>query len=61
MELADAVVTLDSARIAGLILRVSHVSPALGSVLSDYADRLEYTEILRALLACKDMADRETL
>lgn len=61
MELADAVVRLDSARITEIIQRVSEENPALGSVLADHADRLAYTEILRALQAGEDITDGDTL
>jgi CheY-like chemotaxis protein len=60
-ELADTVLRLDCAGITELVTRVSAVEPALGRVLAHYADRLDYTEILRVLQACENMSDQETL
>ena len=51
-ELAEGMVSLDGARIAGLIRRVGELNPALGGVLGRHADRFEYTIILRALQSC---------
>jgi signal transduction histidine kinase/CheY-like chemotaxis protein len=48
-ELADAIVSLDAARIAGLIRRVAELNPVLGGVLAHHEGRLQYTIILRAL------------
>ena len=47
--LADALVSLDAARIGELVRRVSEEDPTLGGVLADRTDRLEYSAILRAL------------
>jgi signal transduction histidine kinase/ActR/RegA family two-component response regulator len=48
-ELAEALVSLDGARIAGSIRRVSEVDPALGGALGHLSGQLRYTAILRAL------------
>jgi signal transduction histidine kinase/CheY-like chemotaxis protein len=48
-ELAEALVSLDAARIAGSIRRVSESDPALGGVLEHLSGWLRYTDILRAL------------
>ncbi len=48
-ELTDAVISLDIARIAAVIGRISEQNAALGSILSEYADRYAYSSILRAL------------
>ncbi len=48
-ELTDAVISLDIARIAGVISRISEKNAALGSTLSEYADRYAYSSILQAL------------
>ncbi|MCC6527089.1 MAG: response regulator, partial [Polyangiaceae bacterium] len=48
-ELAEAVVSLDTARISELITRVSALDPTLGTVLSQHAEELRYTRILRAI------------
>jgi signal transduction histidine kinase/DNA-binding NarL/FixJ family response regulator len=50
-ELADALVTLDAARINELIGRVTQQEPGLGEALKCRAGRLEYTAILHALHA----------
>lgn len=47
-ELAEAIVSLDAARIAGTIARVSALNPGLGAELAGYAARFEYTAIFRA-------------
>ncbi len=60
MELFDALIKLDSPRIIEIVRRVSETHPDVGRVLSQHADQLGYTEILRALQACEDMMDRET-
>jgi signal transduction histidine kinase/DNA-binding NarL/FixJ family response regulator len=60
MELFEALIQLDSPRIADVVRRVSETHPDVGRVLSQHADQLGYTEILRALQACEDMMDRET-
>jgi len=61
LELTDVVVSLDRDRIAELVTRISEIEPDLGSTLAHYAEELNYTEIIRALQACKDIQDRETL
>jgi CheY-like chemotaxis protein len=61
MELADTIVSLDGVRIAELVSRISETEPALGSILAHFAEQLNYTEIIRALQACKEIQDRETL
>jgi CheY-like chemotaxis protein len=50
-ELADALVSLDAERIAGVIRRVSESDPALGGALEHHADQFQYTGILQALQA----------
>ncbi len=57
-ELANALMALDAERIGGLIRRISEVDPALGAVLAQFADRLAYTPVLRALRAGNGMAVR---
>lgn len=48
-ELTDAVISLDLARKAGVISRISEQNAALGSTLSGYAERYAYSSILQAL------------
>ncbi len=50
-ELANALIALDAERIRGLIRGISEVDPALGGLLEQFAGRLAYTAILRALRA----------
>jgi signal transduction histidine kinase/DNA-binding NarL/FixJ family response regulator len=50
-ELAAALVSLDAARIAGLIRRAAVENPGLGVRLEHHAARLEYSEIRQALEA----------
>jgi signal transduction histidine kinase/DNA-binding NarL/FixJ family response regulator len=50
-ELTDALVSLDTARIGGIIRRVSELDPALGDTLAKHAGQLGYTTILQALQA----------
>ncbi|MCX6626607.1 MAG: ATP-binding protein [Candidatus Solibacter sp.] len=50
-ELANALMSLDADRIARVIRGISEVDPALGAVVAQFADRLAYTPILRALRA----------
>ena len=50
-ELSNAIRALDAERIARLVHRISEVDPALGAVLAQFADRLAYTPVLRALRA----------
>jgi signal transduction histidine kinase/DNA-binding NarL/FixJ family response regulator len=52
-ELTTALVSLDVARITKIIHRVSEADPALGETLSIHANRLSYTDILKALKAVK--------
>ena len=52
-ELAEALVSLDDARIAGSIRRAVELDPAVGAVLDHYAGQLKYTAILRTLKACR--------
>ncbi len=59
-ELTEAVVALDTARIAELIGRVAELNPTLGSVLAQHADDLGYTRILRALEAGDGTSTQET-
>ena len=48
-NLAEAVVTLDSERIAAAIARISEWDVRLGRTLTGYADKLTYTKILEDL------------
>jgi signal transduction histidine kinase/ligand-binding sensor domain-containing protein/CheY-like chemotaxis protein len=48
-ELANALITLDRARIANVIQRVSERNAALGVVLARHADRFAYTAMLHAV------------
>jgi CheY-like chemotaxis protein len=57
-ELANALRELDAVRIAGLIRGISEVDPALGAALAQFANRLAYTPILRALRAGNRKAAR---
>jgi CheY-like chemotaxis protein len=47
--LADAVLSLDAARIGAAVARVADVNSALGAALAQHAGSLQYTLILRAL------------
>ncbi len=49
IELSDAVVSLEAARINEVIGRISELNPELGKTLLYYADRLSYTKILQTL------------
>ncbi|MRR33661.1 response regulator [bacterium] len=60
-ELTDAVVSLDGTRIDESVRRVSGVQQALGRALAECTERLDYTQILRALRDCEDRSDRETV
>jgi signal transduction histidine kinase/DNA-binding response OmpR family regulator len=51
LELASAVVTLETNRIADLIGRISELDGGLGDLLARCASRFAYTEIFRALTA----------
>jgi signal transduction histidine kinase/CheY-like chemotaxis protein len=51
-ELVDALVSLDPARIADEIRRVSDTDPHLANALSQYAGQFHYTPILQALEYC---------
>lgn len=51
-ELADALVSLDAARISSWIRRATEADPALGSALEQLAGEFRYTAILRALQRC---------
>jgi CheY-like chemotaxis protein len=55
-ELANALRKLDAQRIATLIDGISEVDAALGAVLAQFANRLAYTPLLRALRAAHGMA-----
>ena len=54
-ELGDAVISLDIARIASVISRVSAHNPAVGSAISQYAERYAYSSILQALRSSEAM------
>ena len=58
-ELAESLVSLDAARIAGLVCRVAELNPVLGGVLDHRAGHFEYTVILRALQSCRSGALNE--
>jgi CheY-like chemotaxis protein len=60
-ELSDALVSLDVARIAELIRRVSALDPALGDALADHASQLGYGAILKALQAGDGDAAKEAV
>jgi hypothetical protein len=50
-ELANSLMALDAERIAGIIRGISETDAALGAVLAQFAERLAYTPVLRALRA----------
>jgi signal transduction histidine kinase/ligand-binding sensor domain-containing protein/CheY-like chemotaxis protein len=56
-ELSNALVSLDRERIAGVIQRVSEQDASLGAMLANYADRLAYSKILKAV---RTIPDKET-
>jgi signal transduction histidine kinase/CheY-like chemotaxis protein len=58
-ELADALVGLDTARIAGSIRRAAESNPALGGILEHHAGQFRYTLILQALRSCRSGESRE--
>jgi len=59
-ELAEALVSLDAARISGSMRRVSEVNPGLGCVLEHLAGQFRYTVILQALQSnCGDVFKKE--
>ena len=45
----DGVISLDIERIDSVIARISKQNPALGSTLSQYAERYAFSSILQAL------------
>jgi hypothetical protein len=48
-ELADALLRLDITAVSATISRVRELDPALGATLANWAGRLEYSEILKAI------------
>ena len=50
-ELADALISLESERIAEIVGRVAELDPVLGGILGQHAGQLKYTAILLALEA----------
>jgi signal transduction histidine kinase/DNA-binding NarL/FixJ family response regulator len=58
-ELTDVLISLDTARIAEIIRRVSELQPLLGRTLAYHADQFSYTAILHALQASKDISIKE--
>jgi CheY-like chemotaxis protein len=54
-ELAAAVISLDIERIVDVIGRISEQNAALGSTLSQYAERYAYSSILQALRSSQAM------
>jgi signal transduction histidine kinase/ActR/RegA family two-component response regulator len=52
-ELADALVSLEPMRIAGLIRRVAESDAVLGGVLERHAGRFQYTVMFQALQSCR--------
>jgi CheY-like chemotaxis protein len=52
-EIESAVVSLDPARIAVLVSKVSKENGPLGIVLGNLADKLAYSRILQAVQSCK--------
>jgi CheY-like chemotaxis protein len=48
-ELQNALITLDTGRVTGLVRRVSELDPDLGGALAHHTDRFEYSPILGAL------------
>ena len=50
-ELANALMALDAERIARVIQGISEIDAGLGGVLAQFAERLAYTPVLRALRA----------
>lgn len=48
-DLTLALVSLDTTRIGEALAAISRLNPELGSLLQQYADRFQYTPILRAL------------
>jgi CheY-like chemotaxis protein len=58
-DLAEALVSLDAARIAGVIRRVTESDRALGGVMEHLADELHYTTIQHALQSCRGDALKE--
>jgi signal transduction histidine kinase/CheY-like chemotaxis protein len=60
-ELTDALVSLDTARIGGIIRRVSELDKTLGDTLARHAGQLGYTTILQALQAVKVKLTKEAV
>ena len=48
-ELQNALITLDTGRVTGLVRRVAELDPELGGALAHHTDRFEYSPILGAL------------
>jgi CheY-like chemotaxis protein len=48
-QFTNAVIALDMPRISRLVLEISEVDPELGAILAQFADRLAFTPILKAL------------
>ena len=59
--LTTALVSLDSAQINELIRRVSELDPALGDMLAQHANQLNYTAILQALKVVRDNPSKEAI
>lgn len=60
-ELTAALVSLDSSRITKLIRRVSELDPALGDMLAQHTNQLNYTAILQALRVVRDNPSKEVI
>jgi signal transduction histidine kinase/DNA-binding NarL/FixJ family response regulator len=58
-DLADAVVCLDTARIADVLRQVDSLDPSLGRSLAGHAENLDYSIIHDALQACESIVTRE--
>jgi hypothetical protein len=49
VQFTEAVIALDMVRITRLVLEIAEIDPELGAVLAQFADRLAFTPILKAL------------
>jgi CheY-like chemotaxis protein len=59
VELADALESLDVARVNASIRRASEVYPSIGATLAQRAARFAFTPILNALEACRGCAEEK--
>jgi PAS domain S-box-containing protein len=60
-ELADALISLNVARVTEAIRRASELNRDVGAALAHHANRLEFTSMLAMLKACEDAVPKEAV